>query len=666
LRRWVARIGKLGRYQRRAILATGDYLVLTLALWALLSLRMGALYLPETLPLGLLFAGAPLVAIAANMRLRVYRRVTRSFGRRGGWLMLAAASASSAFLALATYLTGIVGVPRSVVLLYPFVGTLGLLGTRKAATALFEWAGVDPPKYLLEHANKRNVLIYGAGSSGAQLLQSLHHSGLSVPVGFVDPDPVLWGQYVEEVRVHPPSRLQELVEQHQVREIWLALPRIPRRERQEVLRRLELLKVSVRTLPAIEDLALGRVTVSDLRHVGADDLLGREPVPPNAELLARSIRDKTVLVTGAGGSIGTELVRQVLRQRPRRLVMLERGEEQLYEIGQTAQEILAGMAGNGSRPEIVSVLGSILDGPLVERTIAANGVNTVYHAAAFKHVPILEAHPVAAIENNTFGTAILAAVAARCGVERLVLVSTDKAVRPTSVMGASKRLAEMILQARAADGQSTTVFALVRFGNVLDSSGSVMRRFRRQIEMGGPVTVTHPDATRYFMSIPEAAALVIQAGAMATGGDVFVLDMGEPVRIDDLARSMIRLMGLDVRDALHPDGDIAIEYIGLRDGEKLHEELLLGRDILPTEHARIFKCREPWLGTPELARILDQLRAAIAGGSIDALRSELERVPTGLQAAAYGGSPLAATAKAVGNGSDPGADSGLTPSDDPA
>ena len=295
----------------------------------------------------------------------------------------------------------------------------------------------------------------------------------------------------------------------------------------------------MRTLPAMEDLASGRVVVSDLRHVQADDLLGRDPVPPNAGLLARSIKSKSVLVTGAGGSIGTELVRHILRQKPLRLVMLERSEEKLYEVTQTAQEILAPLP-NGAWSETVSVLGSTQDADLVRSTIESNRVDTIYHAAAFKHVPILEAHPIAAFAQQHIGTAVVAEAAERCGVERFVLVSTDKAVRPSSVMGASKRLAEMILQARAVE--AATVFTIVRFGNVLDSSGSVMRRFRRQIETGGPVTVTHRDASRYFMSISEAATLVIQAGTMAAGGDVFVLDMGVPVRIDDLARSMIRLM----------------------------------------------------------------------------------------------------------------------------
>jgi FlaA1/EpsC-like NDP-sugar epimerase len=374
----------------------------------------------------------------------------------------------------------------------------------------------------------------------------------------------------------------------------------------------------------MEDVASGRVTVSDLRHVEAEDLLGRDAVPPNAALLERNIAGKSVMVTGAGGSIGSELVRQIVPRRPARLVLLERSESHLYEIDLEVETLLQAPH-QTEQPKVVPVLGSIQDGALMRRIIEENAVETIYHAAAFKHVPLVERNPVTGLRNNTFGTATLADAAAAAGVERFVLISTDKAVRPSSVMGASKRLAEMVLQARAADGHGKTVFTMVRFGNVLDSSGSVVRRFRRQIKDGGPVTVTHPDMIRYFMSIPEAAALVIQAGAMATGGDVFVLDMGEQVKIDDLARSMIRLTGLEVRDAEHPDGDIAIEYTGLRDGEKMFEELLIGGNVSPTEHPRIMRIDEPFLVTSDLDPVLDALRVAMADGSIAAIKATLAR-----------------------------------------
>ncbi len=471
------------------------------------------------------------------------------------------------------------------------------------------------------------MLIYGAGTTGVQLLQALRLAPTYVPVGFVDASPAIWGQYVGGLKVMRPERLPGVIEQHDVKEVLLALPKARRRERREALRQLETLGVVVRTLPAMEDLAAGRVTVSDLRPVEAEDLLGREPVPPNTDLMARNIAGKSVLVTGAGGSIGSELVRQILRYGPRRLVLLDSGEAQLYQIELEANELLQSgtlaMSGPVAVPEIVAVLGSVQDRTLVAGAIERHAIQTIYHAAAYKHVPLVEHNVAVALHNNTFGTAVVADAAEACGVERFVLVSTDKAVRPTSVMGASKRLAEMVLQARAAERRGRTVFTIVRFGNVLDSSGSVVRRFRRQIEAGGPVTVTHPDAIRYFMSIPEAAALVIQAGAMAAGGEVFVLDMGEPVRIDALARSMIRLMGLEVRDSETPDGDIAIAYIGLRRGEKLHEELLLGENVGPTEHPRIRTSREPWMPAPKLARLLEDLRAAIAKEDAEAIQAVL-------------------------------------------
>ncbi|HEX5958987.1 MAG TPA: nucleoside-diphosphate sugar epimerase/dehydratase, partial [Hyphomicrobiaceae bacterium] len=543
---------------------------------------------------------------------------------------------SGLYWGLLVYLSGVYSVPRSVVLVYPVLATAFIWSSRQAAASFLRSAGIELPQRSQERA--RRVLIYGAETTGVQLLEALQCAGDCEPMAFIDPNPTLRGQYVGGLKVLPPDRIASLVRRLDVDEVLLAMPKARRHDRQAALRQLEALKMRVRTLPAIEDVAAGRFTVSDLRPVDSEDLLGRDQIPPDAGLLKRNIAGKSVMVTGAGGSIGSELVRQVVRQGPRRLVLLERSEAHLYEVGQETEGVLQRLpAPAGNRPSVVAVLGSVLDAALVRRVIEENEVETIYHAAAFKHVPIVEANPVAGLRNNTFGTICLADAALACGVERLVLVSTDKAVRPTSVMGASKRLAEMALQARARErpgqrtGQRTgqragaTVFAMVRFGNVLDSSGSVVRRFRRQIEAGGPLTVTHPEMIRYFMSIPEAASLVIQAGAMASGGDMFVLDMGEPVRIDDLARSMIRLTGLEVRDAEHPDGDIAIEYTGLREGEKLYEELLLGANVTATEHPRIMRCLEPSLTRHALDAVLHDLRAAMAEGDAAGIRAVLAR-----------------------------------------
>ncbi|HET6926994.1 MAG TPA: nucleoside-diphosphate sugar epimerase/dehydratase [Hyphomicrobiaceae bacterium] len=642
---WLLRLIGLGRYQKRVILAVSDFLVLGLALWIAMSARLGELYLWPSWGLFLIFCAAPAIGVGTFFRLGLYRLVTRYISGQGALLIPVAVGLSALVWALLVLLSGVQTsgtqavsgqgvqvIPRSVIILYPILGSAFVWGTRQVGGFMLRSVGVELT--VRSRENIKTVLIYGAGTTGVQLLDELRRSGAYEPIGFIDMSPTLWGMYVGGLKVYRPERLPSMVQRRDVREVLLAMPMARRRERRAALRQLETLAVSVRTLPAIEDLASGRVTVNDLRPVGAEDLLGRDPVPPNATLLARNIQGKSVMVTGAGGSIGSELVRQILRQDPRRLVLLDAGEGALYEIEREALEGLrareAARSNASAAPKVVAVLGSIQNSALVRRTIESNAVETIYHAAAYKHVPIVEHNAVAGLSNNTFGTAALADAAQASGVERFVLVSTDKAVRPTSIMGASKRLAEMVLQARSATGYGKhTVFTMVRFGNVLDSSGSVVRMFRRQIEAGGPVTVTHPDAIRYFMSIPEAAALVIQAGAMATGGDVFVLDMDEPVKIDDLAKSMIRLMGLEVRDEQHPDGDIAIEYIGLRHGEKLHEELLLGENTTPTEHAHILRSHEPCMAAAELARVMDALRAAMDANDLTAIHATLMRAVEG-------------------------------------
>ena len=614
----------LGRHEKRIVLAVNDFLLLNLALWLAMSVRVGELFFPTSWDLFIVLGAAPCIGVATFFQMDVYRLVTRFIGGRGIALTAAAVGLTGLYWGLLVHLSGVYSVPRSVVLFYPVLATAFVWGSRQIAASFLRNTGIAVPSGGQERP--RQVLIYGAETTGMQLLEALQGAGDCEAVAFIDPSPTLRGQYVGGLKVHPPERLAGLIERLAIEEVLLAMPKARRHDRQAALRQLEALNMRVRALPAIEDVAAGRFTVSDLRPIDTEDLLGRDPVPPDPALLARNITGKSVMVTGAGGSIGSELVRQIVHQGPRRLVLLERSEAHLYEIELEAEGLLdrSELTG-GPRPTVVSVLGSVLDAALVRRTIEENGVQTIYHAAAFKHVPIVERNPVAGLRNNTFGTICLADAAAACGVERLVLVSTDKAVRPTSVMGASKRLAEMALQARAAERKSRTVLAMVRFGNVLDSSGSVVRRFRRQIEAGGPLTVTHPEVIRYFMSIPEAASLVIQAGAMAKGGEVFVLDMGEPVRIDELARSMIRLTGLEVRDAEHPDGDIAIEYTGLRDGEKLYEELLLGANISLTEHPRIMRSREPCLPRHELDAVLAELRAGMADGSDAALRAILAR-----------------------------------------
>ncbi len=620
----------LPRPWKRLILAVSDFLILSFAVWLAISLRYNGLFVPPHGTGWLVMFAAPAIGVFTFAWFGLYRQVTRFITTRGSARLLQCIGVSVLFWALLAYMFGALWIPRSVILvLYPLLGGGLIFASRQIYAAALRSVGVPmvgPGK------EPRPVVIYGAGRTGVQLLDALHHSGDARVVGFLDDTASLWGQYAGGVKIYRPDKLERLIERESVREIILALPESRRRERREVLKALQRFPVRVKTLPDMEDFATGRAAVSDLRPIDVDDLLGRDPVPADAGLLALGIRGKAVLVTGAGGSIGSELVRQVLRQHPLRIVLLDVSEVALYEIETEIADAIAALPDTEVKSELVGVLGSVLDADLVRRTIERYRIATVFHAAAYKHVPIVESNPVAGITNNTFGTRIMADAARALGVERFVLISTDKAVRPTNIMGASKRLAELVLQAHANDPGCGTVFTMVRFGNVLDSSGSVVRRFRKQIQDGGPVTVTHKDVVRYFMSIPEAATLVLQAGAMASGGEVFVLDMGEPVKIAELARSMVRLMGLDVRDEENPEGDIEIVYVGLRPGEKLYEELLIGENTTPTKHPLIRRSSEPHLPADSLARELTVLRAAMGVGRIAEIEAVLERTVEGYRA----------------------------------
>lgn len=614
----------LPRYGKRTLLFLNDFFALCLAIWLAFSARLGELYWPDDLEFGLALLAAPMIGIVTFHRLGLYKLVTRFIGP-GGTMRLVMAMALavliwSAFMQL-TAVSGLL--PRSVIILYGVFGAGLIWSSRQlAGWALRLVPEVQPATF---DGQRTNVVIYGAGTHGVQLLEALRQSREYRAIGFIDENRNLWGQVIHGVKVWKPRKLSVVIAKERVKEVLLAIPDATRRRQRTIIRRLEKYQVAVRTLPAMADIASGRVDVNDLRSISADDLLGRDPVPPDPALLDLAIRGKTVLVTGAGGSIGSELVRQVQRIQPKKLVLLDHSEAALFEI----ERAVAAAQPDENQVPVVAVLGSVTDEALIRRTIRDNGVQTIYHAAAYKHVPMVEHNSIVGLKNNTFGTGTLAQAAGECDVERLVLISTDKAVRPTSVMGASKRLAELHLQALAQDGKSKTIFTIVRFGNVLDSSGSVVPLFRQQIQNGGPVLVTHPDIERYFMSISEAAELVIQAGAMAQGGEVFVLDMGKPVKISDLARSMIRLMGREVRDDGNPNGDIAIRYTGLRHGEKLYEELLIGDNTTPTAHPRILRSWEPSATMAELARDLDSLRLAIATEDVQAIQTVLGRMVEG-------------------------------------
>ena len=474
-------------------------------------------------------------------------------------------------------------------------------------------------------ASGDRVVIYGAGDAGAHLVSSLQGRGEFVPIAFIDDNPSLRGAVINGLEVYPPVALPDLIDEFEISRVLLALPSVSRRRRLEVINHLEQFPVHVQTMPDTADLAAGKARVDDIREVDITDILGRDPVPPNPRLLGACIVGKSVLVTGAGGSIGSELCLQIAQLGPKRLVLLDTSEVGLYALDQALHDLAHRHSLN---VEIVALIGSVHHRDRMREVLETYAVETVYHAAAYKHVPLVEHNMIEGVHNNVFGTLHTAEAAISAGVKSFVLVSTDKAVLPTNVMGATKRFAELVLQGLNQRGSSTT-FSMVRFGNVLASSGSVVPLFREQIRHGGPVTVTHPEIYRYFMTIPEAGSLVIQAGSMGTGGDVFVLDMGKPVRIRDLAEKMIHLMGLTVRDDDHPDGDIEIRYTGLRPAEKLYEELLIGNDVSGTEHRSIMRAEEDFLPWDELKPLLDQLWNACQRLDCNKARDVLLRAVTG-------------------------------------
>jgi len=597
-----AKIIALPRRTKQAILICVDIAIIECALWAAFALRLESWAVPPA-PFAMLAPLAPLLALPVFIRLGLYRAIMRYIGLHALFAIGQAVVLYAILLAAAIYLIGIPGVPRSIAPIHGLL-VLMLIGVSRALARHWLLASTQPPRKDL----RRRVAIYGAGSAGAQLAAALAHSRELLPVALLDDAPALQGRQVGALRVHDPARLPELIDRLDIAEILLAIPSASRQRRNEILARLESLPVHVRTLPGVAELAQGKVAIGELREIDIEDLLGRDPVAPDASLLGANVAGKSVVVTGAGGSIGSELCRQILALSPTRIVLYELSEFALYAI---EQELLATQRQHPERTAaIVPLLGSVCDRPRLERALRHYGVHTLFHAAAYKHVPMVEKNAPAGAVNNVVGTWRAAAAALAAGVDTFVLISTDKAVRPTNTMGATKRLAEMTLQALAAAHPGKTRFTMVRFGNVLGSSGSVIPLFREQIRRGGPVTVTDPRIVRYFMTIPEAAQLVIQAGAMGGDGDVFVLDMGEPVKILDLARRMIQLSGLAVRDESNPEGDVEIVFTGLRPGEKLYEELLIGANVTPTGHPRIRRANEGFLRWEELAPILAELERA--------------------------------------------------------
>lgn len=591
----------LPRLTKRLLVFGVDVSICIFTVWFAYYLRMG-----YVVPLN----GEPLIAVALSLILAlpifVGSGLYRAIFRYSGWSALLAV-AKACFIYGLVYASVIVtvgfqGVPRTLGIIQPILLLL-CVGTSRVFASY--WLGSSYRQQLRLGAIPR-VLVYGAGSAGRQLAAALRNSHQMRVVGFIDDDIELQGQVLNGIPIHAPSEIINLANSLSVSDVLLALPSVSRRRRNAILDLISASKLAVRTLPSVTDLAKGKVTASDVKELDIEDLLGREPVVPNEELLKQHIAGKIVLVTGAGGSIGSELCRQILQQIPTKLILLDQNEFALYSIERELKNKLKKNFGS----EIIPVLCSVRHEQRIDDLIKCYQPHIIFHAAAYKHVPLVEDNPIEGVENNVFGTLVLAQAAHKYGVKRFVLVSTDKAVRPTNVMGASKRLAEMVLQALAKNlsNEGKTIFSMVRFGNVLDSSGSVVPLFRKQIQNGGPVTLTHADVTRYFMTIPEAAQLVIQAGSMAQGGEVFVLDMGEPVKIADLARHMIKLSGLEVRDNQNPEGDIEIEITGLRPGEKLYEELLIGDNPEPTTHPRIFRANEEFLHWNDLEQHLHRVK----------------------------------------------------------
>lgn len=612
---FVTKLLGLPRVAKRALALAIDLVICVASVLLAYYLRLGEWVIPVSYQWLSVFA-APVMAIPLFIRSGFYRAIFRY----SGWSALAVVSRAGLIYGMAYgiifTLVSIPGVPRTVGLIQPIL-LFGMIGASRASARF--WLGGGYQGMFLKD-NIHRVLIYGAGSSGRQLAAALKSSDEIRVVGFVDDDPTLHGSVLNGTRIYAPDRIADLVDDLGINDVLLAMPSASRRRRSEILELIRGKSVNVRTLPGMLDLAHGRVTTNDLRELDIEDLLGRDCVAPNEILLTKNIIGKTVLITGAGGSIGGELCRQIVRLRPKNMLLVDRNEYGLYTI----HNELTKLADHENAPRIIPLLASVTDEARMLSILQTWKPHTLYHAAAYKHVPLVEHNPAEGIRNNVFGTLNTAKAAALAKVSDFVLISTDKAVRPTNIMGASKRLAEMTLQALSKEtgiaNKSTTKFTMVRFGNVLNSSGSVVPLFRSQIKSGGPVTITHEEVTRYFMTIPEAAQLVLQAGAMAQGGDVFLLDMGEPVKILDLARKMIELSGATVRDDANPQGDIEIKVVGLRPGEKLYEELLIGDNPAPTSHTLIMKAHEKFMPWAELEPALVSLADAIAKNDLSHVR----------------------------------------------
>ena len=623
----------MSRRNKKIVMLLVDSIAIIAAILASFSMRLGTWFWPHSDLMWMVF-GAPVIAIPIFVRFGLYRAIIRFIGFQSLWNVVQAVALYALLWGVISFMVAVDGIPRSVILINWLLAVIAIGGSRMVGRWLLAEVAVSE-----NAAGCSNVVIYGAGSAGRQLSIALTQSIEYNPVAFIDDKSEMHRQSINGIEIISRDCLERLIEKKNVTEVLLAIPTLSRARRNEIIHFLEPYPVLVRSLPSVTELAMGKVKIADLREVSVKDLLGRESVTANQELLGLNIANKVVMVTGAGGSIGAELCRQILFLKPQVLILFELSEYALYTIDKELADI--GMP----YVEILPMLGSVNNSQRLSHIMQRFAVQTIYHAAAYKHVPMVEFNNAEGVSNNIFGTLNCAQVAMDSGVDTFVLVSTDKAVRPTNTMGATKRFAEMVLQAltltqgyssqndpvKSNANKSGTCFSMVRFGNVLDSSGSVVPLFKEQIKAGGPITVTDAEILRYFMTIPEAVELVIQAGAMGQGGDVFVLDMGEPVRIVDLAKKMIRLSGLTVKDEFDPDGDIEIEFTGLRPGEKLYEELLIGDNVSETDNPMIMRADEEMLTWDDLKLIIDQLGEAIDECDQDRLRQLLIKAVPGFR-----------------------------------
>jgi len=589
------RLQNLERIYKQSIMLFVDISTLLFALWLAFVLRLG-----EAFPLAYIydswwiFIVVPVITIPLFIKLGLYRAVLQYIGVKVITTTFQATTISCLIIGFLMMFFRESNLPRSVLPIFWFIINIFVMSSRFLFKGyLYSWDS-------FVNARKQTI-IYGAGNAGVQLVESLKKSTVYAPIAFIDDDKSKQGTILNYLEVFSFDKIEELIKQKEAKVLLFAVPSASYKKRTQILKKLSKFPIEVKVLPSMDNIVNGVVSIDNIKHVGVADILGRSSVAPKQKLLERNIAGKNILITGAGGSIGSELSRQIMNLSPKKIVLLDNSEFNLYTIHQELSSLL-------NNVEIIPALCTVTNYHQLKQIISLHNINTIYHAAAYKHVPMVELNVVSGVYNNVVGTYNVAKVADELNVESMVLVSTDKAVRPTNVMGASKRFSEFVLQAFA--DTSDTCFSMVRFGNVLDSAGSVVPLFRKQIKEGGPVTVTHRNITRYFMTIPEAVQLVLQAGTMAKGGDVFVLDMGEPIKIIDLAYKMIHLSGLTPIDNENPDGEIRIEFTGLRPGEKLYEELLIGDDVVQSEHPRIMQAKENKLSMNVLLSCIQIIKEA--------------------------------------------------------